>query len=233
MNVHLIYPDADYFGAGLKQIEQDLALMDVDRKNRAIPADTLIEGWYYPDDGKREPVFTDIAPLGDATTPLLRCPRTDVLRPMLRSVGTILPMTPWRGECFEAFVCDTQLDAADPDRTERCHEDHEFFGNKIRRYAFHAAPLRDATVFRVRGLPGRLFATDRFIDLARDNGLLGLQVLPLWSSETGPIGVIEDPMIEFERFPPGFGSTPKEKRARMQALLDARDRVDGECGPPA
>lgn len=223
LNVFMLSGDGDYLGASFKDRKQGDSLIACERDGRPIPAGTQIDGWYYPDDGERDPVLTDIGELGCGITLLLHRPRTDVLRPMLQQVGNILPMTPWRGETFEAFICNMQLDAIDGDHMEYYPEDHPIFYDLIRRYAFKADAVQDATVFRVQGMFGHLFATDRFIDLVQEHGLTGLKALPLWSSDTGPIGELEDPMVEMPRFLPGFGTTPDEKRAIMRAILAKRD----------
>lgn len=222
MNVYMIRGDGDYFGASFLIEEQFVAFYNVEYWDKKITEAFEVAGWYYSGDSKEEPVFTDFGYLGTGTTLILRRPRTDILRPMLREVGTILPMTPWKGQELEAFICDTQLDAFDPAAMVRYPDDHDWFPGDIMRYAFKADVVAEATVFRAKGLPGRMFATDRFLDQVKAGGLTGLQTLALWSTDEGPIATIDDPMIEFVRFPPGFGANKREKRAAMRAILEKR-----------
>ena len=223
MNVYLIEGDGDYFGSSFKDRMQMRAFIAADRENKPVIDASEIVGWYYSGIETEQPILTDFGAMRAGPALLLRRPRTEVLRPMLREVGTILPMTPWTGHAFEAFVCDRQLDAIDHGAMMYRPESGDFFGDEIMQYAFKPEVVADATLFRAKGLLGRLFATDRFMDLVAAHGLTGLLVAPLWSSEAGPLVTFLDHTDEFCLYPPMPGRSVRQKRAAMRAVLARRD----------
>ncbi len=87
------------------------------------------------------------------------------------------------------------------------------------------APLRvqagraeEANVFRLHGQVGQLFVMDRFTSEVLTQWLSGFWLKRLWSSETGGV-LLDDSVTVFERFPPGYGTTLREKRQAMRDVI--------------
>ena len=52
----------------------------------------------------------------------------------------------------------------------------------------------------------------------RRHRLSGFRFRRLWSSDQGGVP-LEDPVMIYERFPPGYGTTLREKRDAMRRLM--------------
>lgn len=218
MRVCLIEGDPHYVAGRCVDQADDESLARVDRHNDVLP---IIEGMkiqYYFDDPVSEGVLTDF-PYMHATGHLLLSDRAaGILGPILSEAGVVLDAGVFKGRNYKLFVCYTQIDALDRDRTVYYPED-EFGPNKIKSYAFKPEAIGDVAIFRVKGVICRLFVTEAFFDRMAGHHLTGLQVRPLWSNRTGPLAVFDDPALEFDRYPPGFGTTKREKRQAMRDII--------------
>ena len=115
---------------------------------------------------------------------------------------------------YQMFVCYRHIDALDTDPTK--HE--EGFEGLITQFEFHAAALEGVDIFRLSNRVGRLVVSHRFVSEVFKHRLSGFRFKHLWSSETGGVALAA-PIRVFERFPPGYGTTLREKRQAMRSLI--------------
>jgi hypothetical protein len=115
---------------------------------------------------------------------------------------------------YRMFVCYRHIDALDTVRTK--HE--EGFVGFITQFEFHAAALEGMDMFRLSNRVGRLLVSEHFVQEVRRHRLSGFRFRHLWSSDRGGV-TLKDPVMIYERFPPGYGTTLREKRQAMRDLI--------------
>ena len=115
---------------------------------------------------------------------------------------------------YKMFVCYRHIDALDTERTR--HEDG--ITGFVTQFEFKAHELQGVDIFRLSNRVGRLFVSENFMQEVRRHRLSGFRFKHVWSSETGGT-TIDDPIMIYERFPPGHGTTLREKRQAMRDLI--------------
>ena len=133
---------------------------------------------------------------------------------MLDDSGALLRLNPPHEMGYRMFVCYRHLDALDTVRTK--HE--ESFPSRMTQYEFHAEAFEGVHIFRLSNRVGRLYVSEHFVQETRRHRLSGFRFRLLWSSERGGV-TLADPVMLHERFPPGYGSTLREKRQAMRDLI--------------
>lgn len=196
--------------------------MQADRENIPIPADTSFTINYALDQPVVEGVVTDCPYMSPQCALTLSARAVAVLRPLLTAAGGLFPATPYREQEYQTFACTTQIDALDRSRTEFFPVSAHFGPDRIRRYALRPGAVAAVDIFRVKGILASLFVSDRFVEAVSRHRLTGFRIRPVWSSESGPLVTFDNPGVEFERFPPGRGSTKREKRRAMRDVIEGR-----------
>ncbi len=221
MRVHRISGDPDYMTARCIDIEQTMQVHNFDRQLGRVPPDTDFKMRYIFDEPVDEGVVTDCPYFSPGSAMVFSKRLADALRPILIESGRTFELNPFGDRPYELFVCCTQLDALDPARMEYVPPEESEM-NRVKAFAFRPEIVANAGIFRVKGLLARLFITDRFLECIAGQGITGLRIRPVWSSDAGPLIRFDDPSFEFERFPPGYGTTKREKRQAMRDIIAGR-----------
>ncbi len=196
--------------------------MAVDRDAVILPRDEEFRMRYVFDEPETEGVVTDCPYFSPGNALLLSARAADALRPVLVESGVTFEVNPYGNAAYHLFVSYKQLDAVNHERAEFYPPEAHFDENEVKAFAFRPEIVANAGIFRVKGLLARLFITDRFLECIAGQGITGLRIRPVWSSDAGPLIRFDDPAFEFERFPPGYGTTKREKRQAMRDIIAGR-----------
>lgn len=221
MRYHAVVGDSDYMAGRCPYWSEDRRLTRVDHDNARLSGSDTFTVRYIFNTPADEGVVTDCPHFFPESVLLLSGHAASVLRPLLDRAGETRTVNPHGELLYELFVCYEQLDALDPERT--VYFPPEQFGrNEIKQYAFRPDVVADSDIFRVKGQIECLFVSDRFLQIVSRHRLTGFKFRPLWSSEAGSLATLDDPARVFERFPPGYGSTVREKRQAMRDIIAGR-----------
>lgn len=219
MRVSRIDGDADFIGTIYKDVMIDSLLRKAVRTNMPIDPAIIVSLDYYFDPPENEGVVTDFPYEPNLNTLLMSARAAELLQPALEGVGPLLRVEPPTDMGYRMLFCTKEIDCLDWEKTEII-PDITYVTNPVGRYVFRPEALAGATIFRVKGLVPDLYATDAFFDLIRGHRLSGLKVRPVWCSEHGPLVTFTDPMLGvFDKYPPGYGSTVREKRQVMRDFI--------------
>jgi len=214
MRIYQISGDPDYIGISYNSVEEVTPLRQIEFEHTTLDPAHVVNVDYTFQEPEKDGVVTDCAYSGVASTLTLSQRACEALKPMLDQAGALLRLNPPHQMGYRMFVCYRHVDALDTARTE--HE--EGFESLITRYEFHAAALEGMDIFRLSNRVGRLFVSERFVTEVRRHRLSGFRYRQVWSSEKGGVA-IQDPVMIYERFPPGYGTTLREKRDAMRRLM--------------
>jgi hypothetical protein len=128
-------------------------------------------------------------PLGDRvgidaeTDPMVLSRRAlDVLLPHIGNLGQVLPLAFDEAE-YAFFNVTNVVDALDEAKSELKYFSDGGF-HRVLRYAFKPEAVRDQLLFKIPQQPsGFSFVTDRFVEIARANGLTGFGFEKKWTDE--------------------------------------------------
>ena len=222
MRISILAGDPDYMSVRCISWPDDEMLMSVERKGKRLPAGFVPELRYIFRDPVKEGVVTDCPYMFTESTMVLSERAQEVLGPILAESGEFIDVRPDHEKKYRLFVCYRELDALDLERVEYFPVELNFGERAIKRYAFKADVVEGAGIFRVKGLLNRLYASERFTQLVAQHRLSGFRIRQLWDGERGPLATFDDPGLEWERYPPGFGSTVREKRQAMRDMIAGR-----------
>ena len=214
MIVFQVEGDPDYIGINYDSVEQVTPLRRLEFNHVPLDPAHVVNIQYAFKEPEEEGVITDCPYSGLGSTLVLSRRASDALGPMLNQAGALLRLTPPQEMGYRIFVCYQHIDALDTARTE--HQDK--FEDYITRFEFHPAALEGVDIFRLSNRVGRLFVSDRFVSEVRRRRLSGFRFRRLWLSDRGGVP-LEDPVMIYERFPPGYGTTLREKRDAMRRLM--------------
>ena len=209
--------DPDYMGIAFRSSEEVGPLLDVDHDHRTLDPAHVVNIRYAFQEPEEEGIITDCPYSGLGSTLVLSRRACDALAPMLEQAGTLLRLSPPHEMGYRMFVCYQHVDALDTARTE--HQDK--FEDYITRFEFRPDALEGVDIFRLSNRVGRLFVSDRFVSEVRRHRLSGFRFRRLWSQDHGGV-LLEDPVMIYERFPPGYGTTLREKRQTMRDMMAGR-----------
>ena len=214
MIIFQVEGDPDYIGVNYESVEQVTPLRRLEFDHVPLNPAHVVNVHYAFKEPEEEGVITDCPDSGLGSTLVLSQRACDALGPMLEQAGALLRLNPPHEMGYRMFVCYRHIDALDTARTE--HE--EGFEGFITRFEFHPAALEGVDIFRLSNRVGRLFVSERFVTEVRRHRLSGFRFRRLWSSDRGGVP-LEDPVMIYERFPPGYGTTLREKRDAMRRLM--------------
>jgi hypothetical protein len=205
--------DPDYMSVNHRSVEDIDSLLDVVVDDTRLDPSHVFKLVYTFDEPIEDGVVTDCPHTGAGATLVLSNRAVEALQPMFSRSGALFASEPEHEMQYKTFVCYLKLDALDKQRS-RFHEYHEY----IVRYEFDAAAVGDANIFRLTSPINRLYVTERFVHEVLRHRLSGFRFKRVWSSATGGV-TLDDPVMEFERFAPGSGSSRSEKRQAMRDLI--------------
>jgi hypothetical protein len=162
---------------------------------------------------EEEGVVTDCPHGGFGSTLVLSQRACEALEPMLDQAGALLRLNPPHEMGYRMFVCYRHIDALDTVRTKqggvrRLHHAIRVPRRRPRRHGH--VPVEQ---------PGRpVLVSEHFVQEVRRHRLSGFRFRHLWSSDRGGV-TLKDPVMIYERFPPGYGTTLREKRQAMRDLI--------------
>ncbi len=189
-------------------------LRQIDFEHTTLDPAHVVNIRYTFHEPERDGVITDCPFAGAGSQLVLSQRACEALGPMLDQAGALLRLNPPHEMGYQMFVCYRHIDALDTVRTK--HE--EGFPSRMTQYEFHAAVLEGVDIFRLSNRVGRLYVSEHFVQETRRHRLNGFRFRLLWSSERGGV-TLADPVMLHERFPPGYGTTLREKRQAMRDLI--------------
>jgi hypothetical protein len=133
----------------------------------------------HPDDEGK--ALTDFPPMG-FSVPVFSERAVDALRDLLAPHGEFLPLA---GLPYVAFNVGHVIDALDEDRSKftriAAQGDQPGFIAQVTRFALRPEALGDVPIFRLASIPeSEPFVTEAFRERARDAGLTGIRLEPVW-----------------------------------------------------
>lgn len=213
MIIFLVEGDRDYMSVNHRSARDIDALMNVVFDDTRLDPSHVFGLYYVFGEPMDDGVVTDCPNTGAGATLVLSRRAVEALRPMLSRAGALFASAPEHEMQYETFACYLKLDALDK---QRSHFDG--YHERIVRYEFDAAAVGDADIFRLTNLINRLYVTERFVSEVLRHRLSGFRFKRVWSSATGGV-TLDDPVLEFDHFPPGYGSTRREKRQAMRDVI--------------
>lgn len=213
MRIYQAEGDPDYIGIAYDSVEEVSPLLDVEYDHITLDPAHVVNIHYTFHEPEEEGVVTDCPNISGSLL-VLSQRACEALGPMLDQAGALLRLNPPHDMGYRMFVCYRHVDALDTVRTK--HE--EGFVGFITQFEFHAAALAGVDIFRLSNRVGRLFVSEHFVQEVRRHRLSGFRFRHLWSSDRGGV-TLNDPVMIYERFPPGYGTTLREKRQAMRDLI--------------
>jgi hypothetical protein len=101
--------------------------------------------------------------------------------PLIKEFGELLPLKSKVGE-FYTFNVTSVIDCLDEERSEIIRfSDGRIM--HIAQYHFFHEPLQNAVIFRIPQFLKEVYITDRFANKAKEHGLMGLKLDPIWDTD--------------------------------------------------
>ncbi len=214
MKMYRFGGDADYIGIAFDSVEEVTPLRQIEFERTTIDPAHVVNIHYTFHEPDEDGVVTDCPYSGVGSTLVLSQRACKALGPMLDRAGALLRLNPAHEMGHRLFVWYRHIDALDTVRTKR----EEGFPSFITRHEFQSTMLEGVDIFRLSNRIGRLFVSERFVQEVRRHRLSGFRFRHIWSSDQGGVA-LADPVMIYERFPQGYGTTLREKRRAMRDLI--------------
>ena len=214
MRIYQAEGDSDYIGIAFNSVEEVTPLREIEFEHTTLDPAHVVNIRYTFHEPEKDGVITDCPYAGAGSRLVLSQRACEALGPMLDQAGALVRLNPAHEMGYRMFVCYRHLDALDTVQTKH----QEGFVDFITQYEFHDAIVEGVDIFRLSNRVGRLFVSEHFVQETRQHRLSGFRFRLLWSSDRGGVTLADSVMIH-ERFPPGYGSTLREKRQAMRDLI--------------
>ena len=164
---------------GKRSLTADFGPDDVKERGRAWTVTRMAPFWVP------QPVIGKVRPMNDfpcvnLTIPAFSRKAVDALRDFLEPNGELLPLVSSVGEYY-AYNVTTVADILDHERSEiKWFNDHHDLALHIKRYECVPGRLEGLSIFLIVENSATPYATQAFVDRAKEHGLKGFDFAKLW-----------------------------------------------------